>query len=94
MSRAPIHQNQLRPQWGQFRYNLCSELPAVIRLQNMWRSEIKKYEQQFMGQCVLKSSQYDIMAVAGPAIVYRRGTSSTTTGIRQHRYGVNFTHDI
>jgi len=61
--------------WAQFRYNLCSELPAVIRLQNMWRSEIKNYEQQFMGQCVLKGSQYDIMAVVGPAIslVYRRG---------------------
>ena len=75
--RAPIHQNQLRPQWGQFRYNLCSELPAVIRLKNMWRSEIKKYEQQFMGQCVLKGSQC-IMAAVGPAIVYRGGTSSST----------------
>jgi len=58
MSKEPIQHNQLRPQWGQFHYNLCSELPAVIRLQNIWRSKIKKYEQQFMGQCVLNSSRY------------------------------------
>ena len=58
----------------------------------MWRSEIKKYEQQFMGQRVLKDSHYDIVLAVGPAIVYWRGTSSST--IRQHWYGVNFTHDI
>ena len=35
------------------------------------------------------TSQYDTMAAVGPAIVYRRGTSSSTI-----RYGVNFKHDI
>ena len=55
MSKEPVQQSQLRIGYSEDNSVIsCAVNPAVIRLQKIWRSKIKKYEQQFMGPCVLK----------------------------------------